>query len=198
MQFSIVIVAAFAAAVSAIPAHAPVAAASTYTSYVATSTSTVPCSSTTAAAEAAYTQPSAVEATPGPKTFTVEVGGDEIFRYTPAFVRASVGDKIVFKFLQANHTVTESTFDIPCKARTGGFDSGFVPNLNGTDDKTWELEVKTAEPTFAYCRQGPHCALGMVFMINPERTLPGGAAANAGRSTYNNFLAKAIDSRERR
>lgn len=40
--------------------------------------------------------------------------------YQPESIKAKIGDKVVFKFMQANHTVTQSTFDTPCVKMADG------------------------------------------------------------------------------
>jgi len=100
----------------------------------------------------------------------VQVGGANIFAYTPAFVFANPGDTIHFEFLQANHTLTQSSFLKPCSPLAGGVDSGFKPNFQGVRGlQTFEFKVPAGkDPLWFYCQQGNHCGtLGMVFAINP-------------------------------
>ncbi|KAI5803372.1 hypothetical protein DFH27DRAFT_46980 [Peziza echinospora] len=103
-----------------------------------------------------------------PSVHHVQVGGANIFQFTPAFVFAIPGDTIRFDFRQLNHTITQSTFDNPCKA-SGGFDSGFKPNAKGDPGVTVDYVVPQSNgPLWYYCRQGKHCSVnGMVFAINP-------------------------------
>ena len=69
-------------------------------------------------------------------THYVKVGGKDaqggaVLRYDPEVVYADAGETIVFDFLFANHTVTESTFEHPCENKAG-YDvlaTGFRPNL---------------------------------------------------------------------
>ncbi|KAH8100609.1 hypothetical protein BXZ70DRAFT_164155 [Cristinia sonorae] len=68
-------------------------------------------------------RPSPTAAAPG-ATHTVVVGngnGDTI--YTPPFLDAEVGDKVLFVFQQKNHSVVQSSFGDPCTFN-GGFNSG--------------------------------------------------------------------------
>jgi hypothetical protein len=37
-------------------------------------------------------------------------------------------DTIIFLFLQVNHTLTQSSFALPCNKSDGGFKSGFLPS----------------------------------------------------------------------
>lgn len=39
---------------------------------------------------------------------------------------------VIFEFMSANHTVTQSAFAEPCKALAGGMDSGFMSNPNNS------------------------------------------------------------------
>jgi plastocyanin len=108
-------------------------------------------------------------ATITPAVHHVQVGGANIFQYTPAFVFAIPGDTIRFDFRQLNHTITQSSFTEPCKAHANGFDSGFKPNRNGDPGITVDYVVpKHDGPIWFYCKQGKHCSVnGMVFAINP-------------------------------
>ncbi|KAF2127288.1 hypothetical protein P153DRAFT_63380 [Dothidotthia symphoricarpi CBS 119687] len=116
----------------------------------------------------------------GPMTHTIVVGGLKpvetgmaaILGYTPESITANQGDMVVFKFMQKNHTVTQSTFAEPCKKKEGGIDSGFMPNPDGTADVQFNMTVTTTDPLWFYCRQqtGTHCGKGMVFSINPATT----------------------------
>lgn len=63
---------------------------------------------------------------------TVKVGGPGGLIYQPDQLNVPVGDTIVFEFLSANHSVTQSSFKEPCKPLAGGMDSGFQPNPNNT------------------------------------------------------------------
>ncbi|KAF8431044.1 hypothetical protein BGX38DRAFT_1230096, partial [Terfezia claveryi] len=69
---------------------------------------------------------------PGPMTNTVTVGGDAGLVYTPSEIKATVGDIVHFIFHKQNHSVTQSTFDMPCNRLETGEDSGLMPNPNNT------------------------------------------------------------------
>ncbi|KAF2142417.1 uncharacterized protein K452DRAFT_270059 [Aplosporella prunicola CBS 121167] len=122
-------------------------------------------------------------------THTVTVGGvmpppepsgtpTPMLVYNPENVQAAVGDMVEFKFMEMNHTVTQSSFDNPCVKAEDGFDSGFMPNPDGKDGVTWSVMVNDTKPVWAYCKKGPHCGLGMVFSIN---------AAMEGDKTFEAF-----------
>ncbi|KAI1781143.1 Cupredoxin [Hypoxylon cercidicola] len=102
-------------------------------------------------------------------THTVVVGGAAGLVYTPSEIQANVGDMVIFEFMSANHTATQSTFATPCKLMEGGMDSGFQPNKNNTVDPPPKvaMQVMTTDPLWFYCRQSGHCGKGMTFSINP-------------------------------
>jgi plastocyanin len=61
----------------------------------------------------------------------ITVGGPGRLIFDPSNITAQIGDTITFRFLQKNHTATQSTFDNPCRSLTStstsgqvGFDSG--------------------------------------------------------------------------
>jgi plastocyanin len=66
------------------------------------------------------------------QTHEVMVGGAAGLQFTPAEIKAAVGDMVVFTFMSANHTATQSAFDTPCAALAGGMDSGFQANPNNS------------------------------------------------------------------
>jgi len=118
-----------------------------------------------------------------PRTHTVIVGGEDLLRYEPAFVRAKKGDTIKFEFLAKNHTLTQSSFDAPCTALAGGINSGFRPNVaNECGAQQFEFVVEDEKPKWFYCQQGNHCSVGMVFAVNPQKV----------GNTYSAFLNKAV------
>jgi plastocyanin len=99
----------------------------------------------------------------------VVVGGPAGLVYTPEFVMAAVGDTVIFDFLAKNHTVTQSTLDLPCLFKSDGVKSGFRPNPNNTPGlETFEVAVNSLDPMWFFCAQTGHCAQGMVFAINPK------------------------------
>ncbi len=69
-----------------------------------------------------------------------------LLAYSPEAITANTGDVVVFNFLQKNHTVTQSTFEEPCKKMEGGLDSGFKPNPEGKPGVSWEMTVPSTEP----------------------------------------------------
>ncbi len=65
-------------------------------------------------------------------THRVTVGGEKGLIYEPATIEANVNDMVIFTFLSANHTATQSAFTTPCERLSGGMDTGFQPNPNNT------------------------------------------------------------------
>jgi plastocyanin len=111
----------------------------------------------------------------------VTVGLDSQLSFNPQSVQAKPRDVIVFEFHQKNHTVTQSSFDAPCRKLDGGFDSGFMPvPADATTFPTWNFTVTDTSPVWAYCRQPnptSHCGAGMVFAINAVETGPRNSTA---------------------
>jgi plastocyanin len=108
-------------------------------------------------------------AVPSSTDHRVIVGGANILTFTPSNITAQPGDTITFEFRQKNHTVTSSTFDAPCRPN-GAFDSGFKPTDGSSSFPTYTLLVNDTKPIWAYCKQGTHCASGMVFAANAVET----------------------------
>jgi plastocyanin len=108
---------------------------------------------------------------------TVIVGGSS-FTFDPPHISALPRDTVVFEFHEKNHTVTQSSFDDPCRklneSGVTGFDSGFMPvAANASIFPTWNYTVTDTSPVWAYCRQKTpesHCGTGMVFAINSDET----------------------------
>ncbi|KAI0391015.1 Cupredoxin [Xylariaceae sp. FL0594] len=102
-------------------------------------------------------------------THSVVVGGAGGLTYQPSEVQAAVGDMVVFTFMAANHTVTQSSFDTPCDRMPDGWDSGFQPNKDNAvvPPPQVAIQVMDTKPKWFYCAQAGHCGKGMVFSINP-------------------------------
>lgn len=103
------------------------------------------------------------------QTHEIIVGGAAGLQFTPAEIKAAVGDMVVFTFMSANHTATQSAFDTPCAALAGGMDSGFQANPNNSVNPPPQvaMQVMVDTPLWFYCRQKGHCGKGMTFSINP-------------------------------
>ncbi|RXW24765.1 hypothetical protein EST38_g1075 [Candolleomyces aberdarensis] len=121
--------------------------------------------------------PAATPATLEGEVHRVVVGGPGNLAFDPPRVSARPRDTIVFEFRQKNHTVTQSSFEDPCRAFIAdgqqGFDSGFIPVAEGAAEfPTWNYTVKDTAPVWAYCRQptGSHCGAGMVFAVNSDES----------------------------
>ncbi|KAF7320783.1 hypothetical protein HMN09_00164600 [Mycena chlorophos] len=105
-------------------------------------------------------------------THTVTVGVQGSF-FDPPTVSANENDIILFVFGGDAHTVTQGSFEHPCVALPGGFDSGFQGRGSDFDDPTpvWSLTISNAsEPIWFFCSATvptSHCESGMVGVINP-------------------------------
>ncbi|KAL1879381.1 hypothetical protein VTK73DRAFT_7018 [Phialemonium thermophilum] len=103
-------------------------------------------------------------------THTVTVGGPAAgLSFQPSEISANIGDTVIFTFLSANHTATQSAFDKPCEALAGGMDSGFQPNPNNSVNPPPQvaMQVMVSTPLWFFCKQTGHCGKGMTFSINP-------------------------------
>jgi plastocyanin len=82
----------------------------------------------------------------------VVVGGSAGLVYTPNSIKAAVGDMVIFTFMNANHTVTQSAFTAPCVKLPEGMDSGFMPNANNTVSPAPQMamQVTVATPICKY------------------------------------------------
>ncbi|KDR65875.1 hypothetical protein GALMADRAFT_162362 [Galerina marginata CBS 339.88] len=103
-------------------------------------------------------------------TFEVTVGAGGNLAYNPPSISGAVeGDTVHFTFNPKNHTVTQSSFDVPCSPLAGGFTSGFMPVTATTTPLpvvSFVVPAGTA-PLWFHCEQTGHCGKGMVFAINP-------------------------------
>lgn len=116
---------------------------------------------------------------PPAATHTVIVGGKDaagapVLKFNPEVVYAAVGDSVVYDFRANNHSLTESTFEVPCEAKpAGGFKSGFLDNEDDVPGaQLFTVHVEDELPHWAYCGQKVpvnHCQKGMVHAINPPR-----------------------------
>lgn len=115
------------------------------------------------------------------------VDGKPSLTYSPDSIQAAKYDMVQFNFMQKNHTVTQSTFDQPCKkmqpmpaaasmpAMPAPIDSEFKPfDGTGTPPMMMVQVLETTTPMWFYCRQKtpmPHCGSGngMTFSINPNQ-----------------------------
>ncbi|OIW27567.1 hypothetical protein CONLIGDRAFT_439466 [Coniochaeta ligniaria NRRL 30616] len=103
-------------------------------------------------------------------THTVTVGGAAAgLAFSPAQISAAIGDMVIFTFLSANHTATQSAFATPCEPLAGGMDSGFQPNPNNSVNPPPQvaMQVMVDTPLWFFCKQKGHCGKGMTFSINP-------------------------------
>jgi plastocyanin len=150
----------------------------------------------------------APSAQPTPAVHVVTVGENGGLTYNPPSIKAAAGDIVSFQFRSKNHTITQSSFDNPCRkleftSTSGqvGFDSGLLVALSwilfqvlttvifslavaadASAFPTFNITVNETAPIWAYCRQGSHCGNGMVFAIN---------AVEGGNKSYAAFQALA-------
>ena len=103
-------------------------------------------------------------------TVDVVVGAAGKPAFDPPAVNTSKGTLLRFSFLGVNHTLTQSSFDDPCKG-VGAFDTGFrqfnPTNTNGAF--AVDFVIDTADPQWFFCTQTLellHCNAGMVFGLN--------------------------------
>lgn len=165
-------------AVSAPPASATTTAAATVTPapdgvVTVTQTITLGASTWTTTYGSA---PGSAAPTPNPEPVVhlVTVGENGGLTYNPPSVQAAPRDIISFQFRSKNHTITQSSFENPCRkleftSTSGqvGFDSGYMPvSADASAFPTFNITVNDTAPAWAYCRQGNHCGGGMVFAIN--------------------------------
>jgi hypothetical protein len=64
----------------------------------------------------------------------VLVGGGGLLSFSHPSIPAAIGDVVVFRFGgpgPQNHSVVQSTFENPCHAVAGGFNSGYMPVTAG-------------------------------------------------------------------
>ncbi|TLD23956.1 hypothetical protein PspLS_06559 [Pyricularia sp. CBS 133598] len=101
---------------------------------------------------------------------------DKSLRFYPDNVRAAIGDTIQFQFWPNNHTVTQAIGpENPCRpvepvnGAEPPVNSGFIPgSTDGAPVGTFSMQVKSMDPMYLYCARAPHCALGMVMIVNPK------------------------------
>jgi len=147
--------------------------------------------------------PGSPDATPAAlegKVHTIVVGGPGKLLFDPPSVAAKPRDTIVFEFRQKNHTVTQSSFEDPCRPLSAngatGFDSDFLPVAEGaTEFPTWNYTVTDTAPVWAYCRQktpASHCGAGMVFAINPAEESSGGRSFTAFQNVAKTLNGTAV------
>lgn len=105
------------------------------------------------------------------QTHEVMVGGAAGLQFTPAEIKAAVGDMVVFTFMSANHTATQSAFDTPCAALAGGMDSGFQANPNNSVNPPPQVAMQVmvdtplCKSTVAYVTQLEHILIRIIRVL---------------------------------
>ena len=114
---------------------------------------------------------SALSGQAGSLTHVIDVALDNRLLFSPNQTQAVVGDVVLFRYYQVNHSVTQSILAEPCKPMLGGFDSGFTHfNPNDRVGEFVAFNVNDLFPRWFFCRQTelrPHCEAGMKFANNP-------------------------------
>lgn len=133
------------------------------------STTTAACVAHTARASESSGTTSAGQQQPQP-TVEIVVGAAGKLVFDPPAVNASKGTLLRFSFPGINHTLTQSSFEHPCK-KAGAFDTDlnrFNPaNISGAF--VVDFVVDTTDPQWFFCAQtlkSSHCNAGMVFSLN--------------------------------
>ncbi|KAF2636278.1 hypothetical protein P280DRAFT_409747 [Massarina eburnea CBS 473.64] len=109
-----------------------------------------------------------------PAIQTIAVGQNGL-TFTPDTIHAKVGEQIVFEFFPKNHSVAQADFNTPCKPSNGGLFSGFIATPQGRANQSFTITVEDDKPIWLYCPQNaprPHCAAGMVAVVNPPKSGP--------------------------
>jgi len=122
-------------------------------------------------------------------------GGEKGVFFSPQVITAQVGDLVNFEFRGGNHTVTQSSFAVPCTQQFNtvtqqpGFTSPFIPfDAASGEIGVYTLEVtQTTAPIWFFCGRPPHCKGGMFGAINPPTT---------GERTFEAFTANVADAAE--
>lgn len=108
---------------------------------------------------ASLTVPSGATGTVGGTgaTHSVTVGGPAAgLNFSPSQISANIGDMVIFTFLSANHTATQSAFDTPCQPLAGGMDSSFQPNPNNSVNPPPQVAMQVMVST-PLCKLPPPC-----------------------------------------
>ncbi|PHH51893.1 Extracellular serine-rich protein [Ceratocystis fimbriata CBS 114723] len=99
--------------------------------------------------------------------------------------QAKAGDILEFRFSQGTHSVTQASFEEPCKYLEGGFASGLLvtyPN-ESQNEMAFRVTVKDDDPIWFYKGGVRNCHThGHVGVVNPP---------DNGQS-YNNFKTAAL------
>lgn len=147
---------------------------------------------TTATSTTVATAPSTAStstATGAITTVTVGLMNGTVLKFDPPFLsKVSIGQKIHFDFRAANHTLTESSLNDPCKKLTGTTVDTNFQNVNKNDIpefKPFDLVIDSDKPRFFYCKQQNgtpkgHCKKGMVFSVNTDAATFSQFQMNAG------------------
>jgi len=153
-----------------------------------------------AAAGIASALPAASSTTPQAPSTTVALTGVTHsvtaglagLHFDPENVVAAVGDVVEWLYLPKNHSVAQSSFQLPCKPLNGdqGFFSGFqFPTKSGLNPQVFQIVIEDTLPIWYYCAQtdGNHCQNGMSGVINQNFDSPNTLAAYQAAAALTNI-----------
>ncbi|KAJ7093303.1 hypothetical protein B0H15DRAFT_1020736 [Mycena belliarum] len=107
-----------------------------------------------------------------------------MYQFDPPTVRAPNGTVILFQFSTnlGNHSIIQSTYNNPCTAKEGGFDSGVIVGgqLSGGHFPTWSYNVTNDQNPIWFFYESK-CTTGMVGGINLQ----------TAKNTLSDFQTKA-------
>ncbi|KAL1924695.1 uncharacterized protein VTP21DRAFT_4349 [Calcarisporiella thermophila] len=109
------------------------------------------------------------------KEVDVQVG-PRPFTFEPSTLNVDVGDKIIFRFINGQHSVTQSESLDSCSPKLKGFDSESTG-----PGKTFNITFKKPGKYWFFCKVGNHCQNGMRGTV-----IVGGAQAGPGNTTVVN------------
>ncbi|KAI0400461.1 hypothetical protein F4802DRAFT_610072 [Xylaria palmicola] len=116
----------------------------------------------------------------------VTVGKGGKLEFSPASIKAQIGDTVTYKFFAKNHAVAQSSFADPCHLQDNGIFSGFTPTASPdvAAPTDFTITINDTKPLWFYCPQttGNHCQSGMVHAVNAPDT----------GNTFDAYKAKAL------
>ncbi|KAF2010516.1 hypothetical protein BU24DRAFT_320898, partial [Aaosphaeria arxii CBS 175.79] len=100
----------------------------------------------------------------------IVVGAAGKLAFNPDSLSVDNGTILRFNFLGRNHTLTQSSFEHPCR-NASLFDTGYEQFNPKNTSGAFVIDylVETKEPQWFFCAQSSptsHCHAGMVFSLN--------------------------------
>jgi len=120
------------------------------------------------------------------KNVVINVGGNDTNTFDPQRVDAQSGDVVIFKFIQGNHSVTQSDFATPCipihttNQSINGFDSQLRIGNNGSAATNLVVPItdtNNGSAIWFYDAFPGACGAGNVGVINNNETSDDNLAA---------------------